>query len=305
MTHRLNLLLLFLALLVGLPYYWLLLENPSRDVAPYALTMARLRQLGAALPGPAPTAVGMRVVGWDRSPGNLLAAGAGMKRKLYTIMSFRLDVPGRGPIVIDTGTTGQLVTREHAEAFEAVRQARLDADLRQAGLIIPTGDGPLILGGLARLAGTDGSAYALSLARLNPAQVPSATRGAGLPWPEQFSLGPAIVPGRPQAVAPGVVVIPTGAPKPGSQMAYVRLADGREFLFAGPVAPYAVNAAELRTSSRAYNLFYRPEDRAGAMRWLVTLRQLHRQAPQMKIVPGHDVMALNEPEEPLTIPELR
>src|SRR5690349_15697167 len=100
MTHRLNVLLLVLVLLVGITFYLLLLQNPSREVAPAPVSMAQLRALGDARPGPRPTAIGLRVVSWDRSPGNLLAAGSGIKRRLYTVLSFRLDVPGGPPIVI-------------------------------------------------------------------------------------------------------------------------------------------------------------------------------------------------------------
>jgi hypothetical protein len=81
-------------------------------------------------------------------------------------------------------------------------------------------------------------------------------------------------------------------------MVYVHLADGREYLLAGPVAPYAMNLADLRTRSRLMDLWEGPQDRAGAMRWLVTLRALQREAPGLFIAPGHDVYALTDPQHP-------
>jgi glyoxylase-like metal-dependent hydrolase (beta-lactamase superfamily II) len=298
MTHRLNLLLLALVLMVAGPFYWLLLDNPSRAVAPHPLTMARLRALGDSLPGPRPTAINVRMVASDRSSGDLLAAGAGIKRRLYSVLSYRLDRPGTAPIVIDTGIDGRLAPARHIENVSTHRQALLDADMKRAALILATDESIEMLSGLAALTATPGGEAALARARLNRWQLPEATRAAGLAWAPGLAAAPTIAGPVPLAVAPGVVVIPAGAPTPGSQMVYVHLADGREYLLAGPVAPYAMNLADLRTRSRLMDLWEGPQDRAGAMRWLVTLRALQREAPGLFIAPGHDVYALTDPQHP-------
>jgi glyoxylase-like metal-dependent hydrolase (beta-lactamase superfamily II) len=297
MTHRLNLFLLGLPVVLGLPYYVLLIHNPSRDVAPFPLQMADLRRMAAVVPGPQPQTIAATFVGWDRTPGNLLAAGSGIKRRLFTVMSFRLDTPGGKPLVIDTGTTGPLASRANVERFREGHQRRVDADLAAAGTIIATDESAETLGGLARFAKEPAGAAALGRALLNPAQLPAATRGQGLPWPAQLTL-PAAIGREPRAIAPGVVVIPTAAPTPGSQMVYVRLADGREYLFAGPVAPYGVNATELRTRSLLTEWWDGPTDRAVTMRWLVTLQHWQKQAPRLFVVTGHDGMALLDADHP-------
>ena len=61
---------------------------------------------------------------------------------------------------------------------------------------------------------------------------------------------PTVQAGAPQAVAPGVVVIPAPSHTLGSQMVFVKLADGREFLFAGDIATMASSWRELRARSR-------------------------------------------------------
>ncbi|MDE2621301.1 MAG: hypothetical protein KGL54_14170, partial [Sphingomonadales bacterium] len=255
MTHRLNLVLAMLALLVGLPYYVLLLANPSRDVAPHSLRVTDLRQLAQSVPGPRPVAIEGTVVAWGRTPTTLLAAGAGLKRRLYTVMSYRLAVPGGAPIVIDTGSAGA-ASSTWLETYLADRQRLVDADLAAARLVVTTSASPEALGGLARL-GQRTAGHAISAkAVLGPAQVSAATRLGLKPG---ATLGP-----QPQAVAPGVVVIPAGAPTADAQMIYVQLGDGREYLFAGPVAPYAVNAAQLRTRSRLLDWWSGHEDRSGA-----------------------------------------
>ena len=85
MTRRLNLFLLALLLLIGGPVYWLLLDSRSYDVlaanaAPAKrLDIADLRQLANAIPGQKPSAVSLELSAWKRLPGDLLAAGSGLR----------------------------------------------------------------------------------------------------------------------------------------------------------------------------------------------------------------------------------
>ncbi|HET9629850.1 MAG TPA: hypothetical protein VFP14_10260 [Novosphingobium sp.] len=298
MTHRLNLFLVALAIVIGIPYYWLLLENPSAKVAPFPVKLEDLRRLGDSLPGARPQSVTMTVVAWDRTPGTLLAAGSGVKRRLYSVQSFRLDYADRPPVVIGTGTTGALATFRRIETFLDQHQRLVDADMRTASVIIALDESPESLGGLAEFANFGDTAVPLTRAQLNPAQLPSASRAAGLPWPPKLVLGAAITGNQPRPVAPGVVIIPTGAPTSGSEMVYVRLASGREYLFAGAVAPYAINFIDLRTSSRLLNLLEQPQDRHRTMRWLVTLQEWLQEDPGLYVVPGNDVMAVIDKDSP-------
>lgn len=295
MTHRLNFLLLALAVLFGLPYYWFLLENPARNGAPHPVSITQLRALADSIPGQRPDRVQVIVSGTRRVPGNFYAAGSGMKRRLFAVMSFRLPVPGAGPVIIDTGTTPALGKAARLEYFLAGQQQAIDASLATASLILATSEQPLHLGGLAAFAAEPAAAVPLTRAKLNAEQVPTRTVNDQIPWPPTLTLRHAITGPGPQALAPGVVVIPTGTPSPGAQMAYVRLANGREYLFAGDVAPFASGFIELRVRSNLLNWFEPREDRAAVMRWLITLAALQRQAPELIIVPGHDYEMLTDP----------
>ena len=297
MTHRLNLFLLILAALVGLPFYWLLLANPPRDVAPHPVSMAQLRQLAASRPGPRPTGVEMLYIGWKRVPGNLYAAGSGMKRRQFGVLAFRLPVPGSGGVVIDGGTTPWLGAAMELEAVMLPRQAEVERWLGNAAIILATSERPQHLGGIALFAGRRDAAAALSHARLNRWQVPGETIDDHIPWPASLVLRPAIPGTRPVAVAPGVVVIPTSSPMPGSQMIYARLADGREYIFAGDVASFAANLTDLRVRSNLLDRGAARPQRAEIMRWLVTLRSLKRQAPGLIVVPGHDIDWVTDPSQ--------
>lgn len=71
-------------------------------------------------------------------------------------------------------------------------------------------------------------------------------------------------------------------------MIYVRLADGREVLFAGDIATMAASWQELRARSRLIGDYLAPEDRREVYAWLRTIRALKAEAPNLLIVPGHD-----------------
>ncbi len=295
MTHRLNLLLLILAAMVGLPFWWLLLSNPARDMVPHPLSMAQLRELADEMPGPRPTGVEMVMPGWKRIPGNAYSAGSGMKPQRFGVLTFRLVVPGTGGIVIDGGATPQLGRPMGLDRVVEADQARVERWMRGADMILATSERPLHLGGLADFAGKRDAAMALARTRLNRWQVPEETADDHISWPRTLVLRPAITAGGPVAVAPGVVVIPTGAPTPGSQMIYARLTNGREYMLAGDVAPFAVNFTELRVRSNLLDRDAPAGQRSAIMRWLVTLRALKHEAQGMVVVPGHDFDWLNDP----------
>jgi glyoxylase-like metal-dependent hydrolase (beta-lactamase superfamily II) len=295
MTHRLNLVLLVLIALVSVPYYWLLLDNPDRGVLPQPVTIAELRQL-ANQPGPRPQSVGVTIVGWSREVGNLHAAGSGMKRRLLAALSFRLPVPGAGPIVIDTGVSAEYARAAGFQRFMRGRQRAVEEDMRAASLILATQETGDHLSGLAAFAAQPESALALTRAILNTVQVPSGPDDNRIDWPAGLLLRPALSGSRPTAVAPGVVVIPSPGPSPGAQMVYVRLENGREYLFAGEVAPFAVNFQELRVRSRFLCQWRAEVDRAAVMRWLVTIAALRREAPGLIVVPGRDYEWIADPK---------
>ncbi len=73
-------LLLALLVLVGVPYYWLLVDNRPGNARPATIDIAEARRLSATIPGPLPEVVRIQQVGWRRVPGALFVAGGGLKR---------------------------------------------------------------------------------------------------------------------------------------------------------------------------------------------------------------------------------
>lgn len=283
MTWRLNRWLLILALLIGLPYYWLLLDNHSGDVAAKPVTMTQLRALAGSIPGKHPARIEAELVSWRRLPGNFFAAGSGLKRVAITIMAWQLPVEGGKPVVIDSGITAKDAAAMDMEGFLPDRQAKIEAALDHAGLILFTHEHPDHLGPYAARRDFPNQAAVL----LNPAQLEA------LDGLRKDGMKTAVEPGHsmpttPFAVAPGIVVIPAPSHTPGSQMIFVQLADGREVLFAGDIATLARSWQQQRARSRLIGDWFAPENRAEVYAWLKTIAALKREAPALLILPGHD-----------------
>ncbi len=291
MTRRLNIILLAIGLLIGLPYYWFLIDNSGGTLPAKPITIIQLRDLAASIPGEAPVAVQMERAAFRRVPGNIMVAGSGIKRKLVGYMAFRLLVPGGKSIMIDSGLTAADAKLMQTEQHNRVVQARIEAALDEAGLILVTHEHADHLGALV----AHGGPALMQTARLNAAQLPPSPWAAKLPWPSPLPA-PSLIGIAPIAVAPGVVVIPApDSHTPGSQLIYVRLSNGRELLFAGDVSSFAQNWQELRGRSRALQQFLVPENRAEVFAWLKTIQAWKAQAPGLIVLPGHDFEWIVDP----------
>lgn len=284
MTKRLNLILLALFLLIGIPSYWLLIDNRPGDARAKPVTMAQLRSLAASMPGQVPTGVEMEIEAFRRVPGTLFVAGSGFKRQLIGVMSFRLPIPGKGPLVIDSGISAADSAEMGMESDDPAARQRIETALREASMVLITHEHPDHLGGVVSI----GDRALLDKVRFNPQQLPGNRWTDLLKWPAPPLPKPGITGTAPVAVAPGVVVIPAASHTPGSQMIFVRLADGREYLFTGDIATMAQSWQEVRARSRLIGQYIAPEERGEVFAWLKTIKALKAEAPKLEVIAGHD-----------------
>ncbi len=282
MTRRLNRVLLVLLLLLGIPYYWLLLDNSGAAATIRPVTITELRGLAGSIPGPHPDKVAYELAAWRRMPGNLLVAGSGMRRKLVGVMAWRLEVPGGKPVMIDSGIQQKDADTGGSSGFDADAQRRIEQSLDEAGLVLLTHEHRDHAGGVIALAA---GSPALLAVRLNPAQAMKLAR----PGAATLAGGTA-----PYAVAPGIVVIPAPSHTPGSQLIFVTLANGGELLFVGDVASFAQNWIEGRARSRLISHVL-SEDRPSVHAWLRTIAALKAADPTLVVIPGHDVEWVGDP----------
>lgn len=292
MARRLNLFLLALIALVGIPFYWLLIDNRPGDAAPKSLSMAQLRQLAASVPGPAPLAVEYEPSALRLLPRGLFAAGYGIKRHPIVVTAFRLPVQGGKAIMIDSGIHADDAAKMGMNIRYPGAQTRIDRALQSAGLILFTHEHPDHMGAALRLGGP-----IMASAQFNANQLPAAPLAGSLRWPSGFTPRATISGTAPQAVAPGVVVIPAASHTPGSQMIFVRLTDGKEFLFAGDIATLDTSWQQQRARSRLVGDFLAKENRPEVFAWLRTIAKLKAEAPALNIVPGHDIRETDKEAE--------
>ena len=284
-------LFLLIVAAIGIPFYWLLIANSPGLQPPQPVTIAQLRALAAQIPGPHPTGVEVAVLGARTVPSDLLAAGTGIALTSAGVMSFHLTVSGSGGIVIDSGFDRATAAQMGYSNFYPRAAALVQGWLRNAGLILLTHEHPDHLGGLAALGGEP---RVMARALLAPAQLTKRPADMGPKWPTPAALASArrMSEAPLQAVAPGVAAIRAPGHTPGSMMYFVTLSDGREYLFGGDTVSLAASWQQGRARSHLLSDWIAPEDRRAVLSWLATVRALHRAAPRMEIVPGHDIRSI-------------
>jgi glyoxylase-like metal-dependent hydrolase (beta-lactamase superfamily II) len=288
MARRLHIAMLIIVAASFAAFYWLMRDSRPGDAPAKPIAMAELRALAGSMPGNAPSRIDAELVGTRQVAGDIVAAGSGLRQAVIGSMAYRLAVPGAGPIVIDSGIRAHPAAALGISNYLAPGQRRVEAALRRAGVVVLTSERAEHSGGL-RAVLREGMGHARVV--INARQKRRLERlGAKAPPATIFGTAP-------QAVAPGVVVVPTPGISTGSQMVFVRLADGREFLFTGDAAMLDVSWRELRAQGRIAGWRGGVPDRREAYAWLRTIRALKRQAPDMLVVPGHDITYLRNAQQ--------
>lgn len=264
MTRRLNIWLLSVLLIIGIPYYWYLVDpgvdgsagQANAEPVARPVTMAQLRALAAEPPGARPASLRVETVGSRYVSRNMLVAGSGLRPAPTAIRAYQLVYP-RGAVVIDAGTSPAAAREYDFDSFDQAAQARVERAARKARNVLLLADRPMHNGGRPPLRG----------------------------WAEHDAVH-----GRasPYAPAPGVVLIPLEGLSPGAAMVYVRMANDREYLFTGDVARLEASWRTQRLPARLATRRERPGFRRESLSWLMTVNALHRAAPKMVIVSGHE-----------------
>lgn len=275
-------LFLIIALIAGVPYYWLMIDARTGSVAARPIPIDALRRAAQALPGQKPVAVQYVASAVRRVPGTVLVAGGGLKSVATGAISYRLVTPG-GDMIIDSGIDGRQARSMGFMASNAAAQHVIDGWMRAARTIVFTHE---------HLDHVGGFIASPAFAQLAPKAVLRSEQVA-----EIYTIAPGAakhlrqkpVSGDITPVAPGVVLLRTPGHTPGSQMIYVRLQDGREFLFTGDTASLKRNVSWLRPRSRLVADWLAPEDRTAVIGWLKGLADLERRNPGLTLVYSHDL----------------
>ena len=272
---------IILALLIGIPYYWLLIESGPSDAPPHQIDLGRLRLEAGKLAGPLPQQIEVAVPASDYFAGTLLVAGGGLKTDLVGVAAYRLVTPG-GDTVLDAGLNQAQANASGFATYNENEQRIVESWLRAARRLIFSSQDIDHIGGFIT------SPFNATIAPQVIADADLATR-ISLLVPAFAKQIPLQSEGEYAAIAPGVAMLRTPGHTPLSRMIYVRLANGREFLFAGDTMPMQRNLTWLKPRSRYDSEWVGREDRAAVIGWLKGLAALHAREPNVVIVPAHDL----------------
>lgn len=283
MKKRYKILLTLAALIAG-AWYWLLIDNrPGNDVAP--LDIAALRSAANAVPGKKGTGIAVETAARGVLPETLLVAGASIASGPQGVHAFQVDVPGGG-VIIDTGMDQAAADAMGVYKLDPRAQTRIVAALPSARVIVVTHEHLDHIGGVLTSADWPRISQKALITReqfdhpeeTNPVVWPSGSRPGFKPHDYDGAKG----------IAPGVAVMKAASHTPGSQIIFVQLADGREFLFMGDISSMDRNWRETRARSRLIGDVIINEERSAVFAWLKAFKAMSEGSPMLVLVPSHD-----------------
>lgn len=274
--------------LVAVPYYWLLLDTGPGRIAPTPIDVPALRRLADSMPGQRPVSIEYAPVAVRRMAGTVLVAGGGLRTDLVGKIAFRLVTPG-GDTVLDAGPTAAQAADVGFRTFDPAARRLVDGWMANARRVVFTHEHPDFVGALI---GADAFSALAGKTILSRRQVEVMDRMRPGVRDEVAQVVPS---DRAVAVAPGIVLVPAPGHSPGSQLVYVRLSDGREYLFAGDTAAMQRNLAWLRPRSRLASSWQGGEDRNAVIGLIRGLAEAAATYPGLTVVPSSDVLWLQDP----------
>ncbi len=277
-----------LFLLIAAPYYWYLIDARAGTVPASPIDIAAIRRAAGTIPGARPVSIAYAPVAVQSMPGILLVAGGGLRQQLVAKVAFRLVTPG-GDTVIDAGPNRVQAEEIGFDTFNDPARRKVDGWLANASRIVFTHEHPDFVGGFTASPAFDQLATKVILTRRQAETMDRMRPGV------KDQAARIVDDSRPTPVAPGVVIVPSPGHSRGSQMIYVQLADGREYLFVGDTATMQRNVTWQRPRSRLASAWQGGEDRPAVIGWLKSLAALRSQAPMLTVVYGGDLAWLQNP----------
>lgn len=283
--------ILALLAILAAAFYWLLYDNRPGNTPAAPLNIAALRTAANAMPGTKPDSIAVETVARGALADTMLVAGGGFGKRDQGVHSFRIAA-GAASIILDTGLSAKSNEAMPFYKHDGAAYARVLAALPKASAIVMTHEHLDHIGGALA---SEGWAATGPRTRITREQFDHPEITAPVEWPQgsRETYQPLAYQGL-HTLAPGVVLIKAASHTPGSQLMFVQLASGREYLFMGDISSMDRNWRETRARSRLVGDLFVGEDRVGVFGWLKAFKALSDANPKMIMVPSHDAVTVDE-----------
>jgi glyoxylase-like metal-dependent hydrolase (beta-lactamase superfamily II) len=276
-----------IVMVAGAAIYWLFYDNRMPSDGSYPIDIAAIRAEADRIQGDKPIAIQVETVSHTKVPEIAMAAGTGWDKIDLVRNAYRVVFADRS-VMIDTGYDRKTAEATKIDSYDETAWQHILRAMDGAAIIVVTHEHADHIGGLQA---SPNLAALLQKALLTPEQIAEINPAKHLAWPEgSLQDFKPIIYDRLKAIAPGMVLIKAAGHTPGSQMIYVKRADGQEYIFMGDTASLADNVRLMRIRSHLLTDFLLPthDDRRSVLLQTRALNRLAVAEPAIALVPGHD-----------------
>jgi glyoxylase-like metal-dependent hydrolase (beta-lactamase superfamily II) len=280
--HTFLTILAVLVVAVVLAGYILFGFSPVPAASTYQLDLAQIRQLAGADGSLLPIRLNALVLGQGSMPQFVVFAGGGLQSMRMPVPVFQVVYPN-GTVIVDTGMDKAGFDQMFpGGSFSTEKYDQLQTAMRQSQTILLTHEH---LDHIAGLANSPYRAELLPKVLLTRQQIGGLTPDTGL-TPELLARFTPLDYDQYYLVAPGLVLVKAAGHSPGSQMAYLRLQNGNEFLLVGDVV-WNMQSLTRLTGRPLFISLMLQEDRSATQNQLRTLYNVSQSEPVHLLI-SHD-----------------